>query len=91
MADVKQINGYNIKDETARTTLANFMNKWSLSNAMANAAVNWIGTDGQQRLEFVFTFNDPNTKLLLQFRYDGSFGFYVTNDGGHSWQNIWIK
>lgn len=95
MADISKINPngtvYNLKDATARTDLQTFMNKWKLTDAMDNVTVSWVGTAGQQILELFFTFTDPNTKLLLQFRYDGVMGFYVTNNGGASWSTIWTK
>lgn len=91
MADVKQINGYNIKDATARTDISNLANKFTLVSALTNLTINWVGTDGQQRLEFLITFQDPNTKLLIQFTYAGALNFFVTNDNMAHWTQIWGK
>ena len=51
----------------------------------------WINTIGSQMLEIKLTTDNPNDKLLLQFKYDGSLSFWVTNDNEQTWNNIWTK
>lgn len=49
----------------------------------------WINTIGNQMLEMKLTTDNLNDKLLIQYKYDGSLSFWVTNDNEQTWSNIW--
>jgi hypothetical protein len=40
-------------------------------------------------IEIKLTTDNPNDKLLIQFKYDGSLSFWVTNNNEQTWNNIW--
>lgn len=93
MADVKKINGYNIKDSYSREQIQTLASKllFNASVKGITVTIDGIGTANQVVGLYFRATDSNNHTFLLQMQQAGQLNFFETTDGGYNWSLLWSK
>lgn len=93
MADVKKINGYDVKDSYSREQIQTLASKllFNASVKDVTVSIDGLGTTNQVVGLYFKAIDSNNHSLLLQMQQAGQLNFFETTDGGYHWNLLWSK